>query len=624
VDALIQDNKEKIERIQKCFNTFKEEFDRAIGVDTNMQVANTNNRLEGKICILCLMTQLTLVLEDKRLKQLGELRERLFGGHQPIPSHGADKCLKGTRQDILTNVITLINDPKDRNIIWIKGSLGVGKSALAASIRSLPELQEPPYFAFIRNDSAFTSASALWRNITFQLALRYPSILEHILKISTDISILQTPLLFGKLVKGPLSALSESDRNLASSQPFVVIVDALDECGDLDVGRTKDRGFPSKEREDLLQTLSEWQDLPKNFKLVVTSRPNKDIERFLSPSISIHISIPSGSAVTDQTEAFADIQTFFENRLAPIKPTSSPNWHIEAAKILTPHAVGIFQWANTIATLFREADDPGTLLEEYHNAKRPRPDSSDMERLSSLYRHVLKASFDRKKEKFLKAFRTVAGAMVFAMRPLRDEDVITHAGITQATLNHIRAGLSSVVDPGEKAPLRFTHKSFDDFLLSNECPPEFAIVAHEQHHELAKLCLATMSAELGFNMSKLETSCLKNSDQPNIEEKIKTGISPLLSYSCRFFVYHLSGTRPGDRQSLMNDLKKVVNNQLLFWFEAMSLLKKMKWVVRALRTILDLCDVRVILLYVAFLTLLFIRHRTTNFPALFEMLSDLS
>jgi len=117
VDALIQDNKEKIERIQKCFNTFKEEFDRAIGVDTNMQVANTNNRLEGKICILCLMTQLTLVLEDKRLKQLGELRERLFGGHQPIPSHGADKCLKGTRQDILTNVITLINDPKDRNII---------------------------------------------------------------------------------------------------------------------------------------------------------------------------------------------------------------------------------------------------------------------------------------------------------------------------------------------------------------------------------------------------------------------------------------------------------------------------------------------------------------------------
>ena len=49
-------------------------------------------------------------------------------------------CTEGTHSDILRAIETKVKNTSSHNIIWIRGSHGVGKSALAVSI--LTQLQD--------------------------------------------------------------------------------------------------------------------------------------------------------------------------------------------------------------------------------------------------------------------------------------------------------------------------------------------------------------------------------------------------------------------------------------------------------------------------------------------------
>ena len=83
-------------------------------------------------------------------------------------------------------------------------------------------------------------------------------------------------------------------------------------------------------------------------------------------------------------------------------------------------------------------------------------------------------------------------------------------------------------------------------------------------------CLRTLvSSQLYFNMCNLESSIVKNAD---IHATVKSTISPLVSYSCQYWADHLVNT-PSD-ETLMEAVRFVMDEKLLFWLEAMSLLGK--------------------------------------------------
>ena len=88
-------------------------------------------------------------------------------------------------------------------------------------------------------------------------------------------------------------------------------------------------------------------------------------------------------------------------------------------------------------------------------------------------------------------------------------------------------------------------------------------------HRLAVLCLKTMvSPDLHFNMCNLKSSSIMNADIPT---NVKSVISPLLSYSSRFWIDHIVHT---ECERLMETMKFLMYEKLLFWMEAMSLLGK--------------------------------------------------
>ena len=183
-------------------------------------------------------------------------------------------CMEGTRQTILQEIEDAVNKVDGHNIIWIRGSPGVGKSALAASISTRLQDQGRRVipFRFDRTEPARITTEALWRVVACDLARWYPALRQHLAKgieghISSDID-----RLFKLLIETPLSALKDiSDEELA-----VIVIDALDECGGL---RHDESG--KGDLRSLMRTLKRWiqADHLKKFKVVITSRP-EDLSSF--------------------------------------------------------------------------------------------------------------------------------------------------------------------------------------------------------------------------------------------------------------------------------------------------------------------------------------------------------
>ena len=499
-----------------------------------------------------------LATEIRIAQQLDDLVRALGGNRLPL----RDPCMEGTRRDILQEIENGIKNTNGHNVIWIRGSPGVGKSALAASITS--RLQDQGrhviWFRFDRTQSITITTEALWRVVACGFARRYSSLRRHLAQGNAELSSSNIDRLFKTLIEEPLSTLHHNPHE----QLPVIVIDALDECGGL---RHDSAG--QKDYDALLRTLQRWaqEDHLKKFKLIITSRPEERITRTFPDSISTHVNIPSGKDVNPGDSASNDIRAFLKNRLE--ETNMRDGWVNEALGYLVPRAAGMFIWATTVADFLRKNPEPRFDILKKREYERG---ADRFEELYSLYSTVIKTSFGHDlEEEEVKAVTSVIGATIFAKQPLDDTVLMKLPGVD--TLKFIRDGLVSVIDSGPI--LRFHHRSFEDFLLSSffrRYLPSLSGVQDRILHErqLAMLCLnAMISSELHFNMCNLKSSSLKNVDIPATD---KSTISPLISYSSQFWADHLVQTQ--HEEILIKAVEFVMYEKLLFWIEVMSILGK--------------------------------------------------
>jgi len=493
-------------------------------------------------------------------KELDDLLRSLGGNRLSL----RDPCMAGTRLDILQEIETEIKNTDGHNVIWIRGSPGVGKSALAASaaIRLEDQGRHVTWFRFDRTQSTTITTDALWRVVARDLARWYPSIRQHLTRGNTELTSSDVDRLFNILIKEPLSTLN----GLSHEELPVIVIDALDECGGL-------RHDPSgrKDYTALLRTLRRWVEIDhlKKFKLVITSRPESRITQTFPDSISTYINIPSGSDIRPEDSVSDDIRTFLKSRLDAMEV--DPAWNTRALDYLVPRALGVFIWATTVAEFLQ--DSPRVRFDILE--KRKRGDNVEgLDDLDSLYLTVITTSFGRALNTEIKAIASVLGATIFSKRPLDDTILTKLPGVESLDMmQFIRNGLVSVIDSGPI--LHFHHRSFEDFLLSSsfrQALPKLSDVQDRNFHErqLAAMCMNCMvSSELHFNMCDLESSNIRNVDIP---ATVKSTISPLVSYSSTFWADHLVHT-PCEESS-MEAVKFVMYEKLLFWIEVMSLLGK--------------------------------------------------
>ena len=157
-------------------------------------------------------------------------------------------------------------------------------------------------FFFFDRDIPERNASTLIRTLAYQLALFDVSIGAEMSRITESIPrITEMPLdfQFTNLLSAQALKLVEW-----SGGPVVVVIDALDECGN------------ETERKVLMQALSKgFSNLPSFMRVIVVSRPETDIEDMLSSHEAVHpYSLDIDSAATQE-----DISEFLRHWFSDIR-----------------------------------------------------------------------------------------------------------------------------------------------------------------------------------------------------------------------------------------------------------------------------------------------------------------
>ncbi len=168
------------------------------------------------------------------------------------------------------------------NVLWVSGAPGAGKTAFSSTIttRLFDHGYASATFRIKRGSAKLADPRCMWRSVAFQLAKEDAGIKHALLEaLSRDDHIhperFSIKEQFGQLICKTVDSMS--------SRKIIVVIDALDECDDLDALRV------------FLETIIEWSKLPlpQTCKLIVTSRMEPVIEKELR-DISHRLDLETG------------------------------------------------------------------------------------------------------------------------------------------------------------------------------------------------------------------------------------------------------------------------------------------------------------------------------------------
>ena len=478
------------------------------------------------------------------------------------------QCLDGTRIEILNEIFDWINnpDPAAPRIFWLHGQAGRGKSAIAHTValqaRDLGNLGSCFCFSRIRQQESLhmklfpTIARGLAdHNIRFRLILAGVIANNHTLRETEDIR-----EQWEKLIIGPLSELPGLTHNV------VVVIDALDESG---VDTTRER---------ILELLaSHGVDLPRNIRILLTSRPLVDIRNAFQTKEHIHARCLN---TLDAESTTHDITLYISTTLKKFNGKLSDD---DVGK-LAVQSSGLFEWARLACDYLRPRI--GVVPEERFR-KIMSHSSGGNHLLDEMYMTFLKDLIQGSTDVLIR-FRSVMRQIIWLKEPLSTSAMDALRRNFSQEHDHFSVGL--ILDwmasflagtTDSSTPVRPLHASFYDFLLDENRSKEFFIDEGEVHHDMALASLHIMLAGLRFNICSLTSSYLCNSDVADLEKRVEESIPAHLLYSCRFWAAHIQSARfnPGLAKYLNMFATGV---HILFWMEALGVTNYINEAYRAL------------------------------------------
>lgn len=386
-------------------------------------------------------------------------------------------CDPGTRLDILAKISECLSGPGISSICWLYGVAGSGKSAIAQSISEVltEKGKLAASFFFNREDDQRSSTKHVIATIAYQLAINVPNAKGPICEaLQHDQTILDTVFdnQLGKLIVEPLQSLPEPE------SPWVIVIDALDECGDV------------IRMSQLITTLAVLRSNGR-IQFFVTSRIEPYI-RAIFTDTRRNISVLSYDL--QDFKADDDLRLFFKNRLHEIRhvrshvmPEISESWPSnDELDALVRKSSGLFIYASTVVKFIgSEHTIPDKQLEVVLNIAE-RPNARIHADLDQLYKQVLSTSPD------LDQLRLVIGAIILLRTPLSPLELACLLGMEVAQVLLVLEGLHSIlsIPPTPNAgTLTSYHLSLRDFLTSPERAGIYFVDPPLKHADLAECCL---------------------------------------------------------------------------------------------------------------------------------------
>ena len=463
-------------------------------------------------------------------------------------------CMAGTREALLNHIMAWsANESNTSNIYWIHGIPGIGKTSLAHSIcEKLHDNQRLAGGFFCQRDDAnMSEIRNILPTLISKLAEKFPPFRNIVAdRLRSD------PDLTSKSMKDSLFLDLICNLSRHPKHALVFVIDALDECGD------------GQNRPVLLRVLTEAASYAPWLKIIVTSRPEDEIQEFFTRLP--RLSYSRYDLATDQ-EAGADLILFTRSQFDLVAktwrlPTPWPEQSLFDDAI--SQANGLFIFIKTLVLTLEQCDeDPEETL------KTSLQDSAGtgLKPLYNLYSNILKA---RRVPRNVE-FRQVIGTLI-AVAPYRtlcEGSVAELAGVRPNLVEKWVDDLSSLLyrDEATNGGIRVRHSSVSDFFVSRHCT--YQVNLEDANVHLGISCLKTMVGQLRFNICKLEDSRLTNADIQDLPSRITEHISDALQYSSLYWSNHLCFTPNNGDRCVWGLLKEIFGGLYgLFWVEVLSIM----------------------------------------------------
>ena len=510
-------------------------------------------------------------------------------------------CHPATRVDLLHDIYGWARDPQSKNIFWLNGWAGIGKSTISRTVAGKFDGQDGrdgidlgASFFFKRGEGDRGSALRFFSTIVRELVLRIPGLGAIVAEV-----IAQDPLIFDKVLgeqfeKLIYQPLRQMDTIANGCSIFIVVVDALDEC-------EKERDI--KAIIDLWSLLAHFTTV--RLKLFLTSRPDLPVQLgFKNISTAIHQDIVLQDAVP-QTIIQQDILVFLKDEFEKIRdsynrdPLSGrpidQDWPGDGKlQALVNMAVPLFIIAATVCRFVGDFDwDPRERLErilQFPNFGRSKNMAQTYLPVLTQLSARLKTSDDE--DNLYQEFRMIVGSIVVLAEPLSRQSLADLLNIsTDMVALRLRPFHSVLRIPADlDTPIRTLHLSFNEFLLSDQLRSEpFGVNGQIIHRMLLSQCLRLLSGPGGLqeNLCKLEYP--GQTRQEIDPATINNRLSPAFQYACQYWVRHVQHGQAEIRDQ--DDIHLFLQKHFLHWVEVMSLINRIAQVIEQIRVLQSLVSV---------------------------------
>jgi hypothetical protein len=411
-----------------------------------------------------------------------------------------------------------------------------------------------------------------------------PDLLETRLRVVKDlqavISLMETSQRNGRSLSDDEyeAAITELIQTIKPfARPAVVVVDALDECKDLETP------------EKFLLALAQHIHSVPCLKVLATSRPEFSTRLALQDSSVDHLTDVLILHEVDPVRVAGDIRLFFCDRLAMIATrrrrdnSMLPNgWPPDAlVDKLVEKAAGFFIFAFTIC---RYLESPGNLEKQLESiADLDTNVTEGRLGIDKIYQMIIDAALSNfVDDETVSQCGLVVAAIILLFDPLSLVDLAGVLGMNPDCIRGVLRDLHSVlVIPSNGDGIIHTfHASFHDFLTDRKrYSGKIYVEPAQRHMEITILLLKRMMERLKKNICQLDEFQLNKEVQDLYKRRAKFIGGPL-AYACRHWAQHLSRVSPiaGGAAILKGMLESLLETKLLNWIEVLSLLGEVKLV----------------------------------------------
>ncbi|KIL62941.1 hypothetical protein M378DRAFT_734548 [Amanita muscaria Koide BX008] len=514
--------------------------------------------------------------------------EAVFNDYQNKKKSGP--CFKGTREALLREMADWATGLSESRIYLLSGLAGIGKSTVAYTIaaRTADLGLLGASFFFSRDEADRKHAKKFFTTIAYQLCVYN----ETFAKAIGDV--LLTERGSAAITKDPQEQLQililDPLRSIVQSRtrPILVVVDGLDECDEDD-------------EHDVVMGLNQLVQLLPSFKVILTTRPQPLVD-YLFHNHDGH-KIFHLQDIEDKI-VDGDIRLYFSHSLSqeqvrarlrnPKEQWSASDEEIES---LVSAAGRLFIIASTaiLYVLNKTLGDPGARMKKLLGEIAQ--DRTPFNTLNHFYSIIVRSAIqvDDGDDDILDRYQIVVGTIVVIQTPLSVATLACFIDEEPENIYALLRNLQSVILLDSDDAPRIYHKSFSDYLtIPARCKdPHLRIDPRIRHTQIATRCFEIMDKNLKYNILDLGDPARFMSNEDGLRkdeitgEQLQEKISPHLRYACVYWASHFEVANIEDAD-LVKGLAKFVDEQMLHWFEVLSLIGKLALAHRAIRVVLKL------------------------------------